>query len=313
MSLIPIIFKSDSDQNAKKGKVRAEDMSALFAFSLSNKSGILDLLNKCEAYNLTVSGGSASFYLHSGYIVICGRAVYIEEGTAVNIALPASGTETGYFGVKIDLGMTADGECTFFKKEGTLVKNDLNENPVSGVYEFAIYSYQATPSSFSFRTKVADEIKKTEVPETALSATFTSNRDGTIDRTKTIDEKFGEFEARLTAQGFNVGDDDIITGKPHVTITAKEVRKIGNAVYGKIVGSFNINQSQSVTSIVDLPAGFIPKTEIAGSYGLGVGFGHNVAFKTDGSVVFSPTINGYYHDGTYPFSILFGFETEQNG
>lgn len=191
--LIPITFKADAGSSSKKGKIRAEDISALFAFCLpGQKTGILDTLNKCEAYNATVSNGEASFYLHSGYVSICGHLIYIEEDTNVHITLPASGTVRGSFGIKVDLSQIVDAEVVFYAQEsGSLTQNDLNENPTTGVYMFELYKYDATPTTFSLSTKTTEVISR--LKETAV---YAMSRTGDVSLTYTIEERLAALEAK---------------------------------------------------------------------------------------------------------------------
>lgn len=191
--LIPITFKADGASDSKKGKIRAEDHSALLSFCLPGaKTGILDTLNKCDAYGVSVSNGEASFYLHSGYVAICGRIVYIEEATQVHVALPASGTVRGSFGIKVDLSNIVDAEVVFYAKEsGSLIQNDLNENPTTGIYEFELYKYDSTPTTFSLSTKTPEVISR--LKDTAV---YAMRRDGTIASSYTIEERLATLEAK---------------------------------------------------------------------------------------------------------------------
>ena len=191
--LIPITFKADEASDSKKGKIRAEDLSALFAFCLPwEKTGVLDTLKKCEAYGVSVSNGEASFYLHSGYVAVCGRLIYIEDATQVHITLPMSGTVRGSFGIKVDLSQVTDQEVVFYYKEaGTLTRNDLNENATDGVYEFELYKYDATQSTFSLSTKTSEIISRFK--ETAV---YTRDRLGVVHDEYPIEERLATLEAK---------------------------------------------------------------------------------------------------------------------
>lgn len=308
MALVPIAFKADSETNAKKGKVRAEDFSALFAFSLQKKTGILDMLNKIEQGGVVVSNGTATVTLHSGYAVICGRPVLVEEGTTHTITLP-SGSQSGYFGIKVDLGADEDNECEFFANAGALTTEDLNENPVDGVYEMALYSYTADSSSFTITGKVAEEIKSSGIAESAL---YTSTVSGTVDRTKTIAEKLDDLDARLTVLGFKDGGDGIIFPST-VTVVSKKLQRVGNFVIGRI--NCNIQQNVVPSNICNLPVGFRPKSNTACtasfqqtvSGGVITYTGVTISIGADGSVsVSAPTLPAIEY--TRFISIMLGFE-----
>lgn len=169
MALIPITFKKDDANNVKKGSVRGQDLAFLYSIGMNKVAGILDAMgdNPCGQYGpVNVSGGYASFTLHAGYISIFGRAVYIEEGTTVEIPLPASSTQTnGVFGVRISLADIGSKECEFFYKfpdaNGTigLRKDDLLDNALTGVYEFKLYDFVATGTTLEFRNKTTEVIK----------------------------------------------------------------------------------------------------------------------------------------------------------
>lgn len=192
--LIPITFKADGASDSKKGKIRAEDLAALFAFCLPGaKTGILDTLNTCDYYDVNVTpNDEVSFRLHSGYVVICGRLIYIEEDTQFHITLPVSGTVRGSFGIKVDLSNIEDAEVTFYSKEsGSLTKTDLNENPSLGVYEFELYKYDATPTTFAFSEKTTDIISR--LKDTAV---YTMGRDGTPIYGRTIEERLLTLELK---------------------------------------------------------------------------------------------------------------------
>lgn len=193
--LIPITFKADESSESKKGKIRAEDLAAFFSFCFPGaKTGILETLNQCEAYNITVSANDeATFYLHSGYISICGRIVYIEEATQIHIALPASGEVRGSFGIKVDLANIQQYECDFYDSaDGNLTKIDLNENPTLGVYMFELYKYKATPTTFSLLSKTKETISRKD-----SSAVYAMDRNGNVNTSNTIEERLTALEIAL--------------------------------------------------------------------------------------------------------------------
>lgn len=229
MALIPMIFKADGGEDyPKKGKIRAEDLSALFAFSLSKKTGVLDLLGKCSAYDVVVSNGYATITFHNGYIVICGRLIYIEESTSVTISLVASGTVSGKLGVRVSLSSTGGTECEWFSKTTNLEQDDLNNNPIAGVYEMALYDYSASPTTFVLGSKVAQTIVPISdvVPSfdtTAVHcAKYAADTEGNALESKgTIDGRIDELKARLDAQGFRTGNGTNLNGATSVALKRK--------------------------------------------------------------------------------------------
>lgn len=151
MALIPITFNADDVSNEKKGKIKGQDLAMALLAGMSNKVGVLDVLeNACQQYGaINVSTGYATITLHAGYIVIFGRLIYIEEGTQVQVALPQSGTVTGSFGIRVNLAESGGNEVTWFTKTDLLQTDDLSKNVATGIYEFRLYTYSATPSGLS--------------------------------------------------------------------------------------------------------------------------------------------------------------------
>ena len=151
MALIPITFNADDASNEKKGKIKGQDLAMALLAGMSNKVGVLNVLeNACQQYGaINVSTGYATITLHAGYIVIFGRLIYIEEGTQVQVALPQSGTVTGSFGIRINLSESGGNEVTWFTKTDLLQTDDLSKNVATGIYEFRLYTYSATPSGLS--------------------------------------------------------------------------------------------------------------------------------------------------------------------
>ena len=92
MALIPITFNADLGDVNQKGNVRPEDLGALFSMLYPNSAGILNITGQdCSQFgSINVVGSTAQVTFHSGYIVVFGRAIYIEEGTQVAFNLPAS-------------------------------------------------------------------------------------------------------------------------------------------------------------------------------------------------------------------------------
>ena len=173
MALIPITFNADLGDVNQKGNVRPEDLGALFSMLYPNSAGILNITGQdCSQFgSINVVGSTAQVTFHSGYIVVFGRAIYIEEGTQVAFNLPASGTTNGVLGVKINLAENAENEVTWFQKVGTPQTDDLAKNPATGVYEFVLYYYTATASTLSLTAKTNELIDNVPVKITDMMTT----------------------------------------------------------------------------------------------------------------------------------------------
>lgn len=295
MSLIPITFKADGGETfAKKGKVRAEDLSALFAFSLSNKTGVLNVLGKCNQYNVMISSGVANISLHSGYVSICGRLIYVDEATTVQITLPASGSISGSFGIKVNLANSGDAEVEWYAKDRTegLIQEDLNENPASGVYEFELYQYNATNNNFTFVRKTATEIStaydmletlKQEVEAlkttgAAQGAVYPAYSNGSLATEN------GTILARLDSLGFKQGN--VTINASNSGITQNTVTKQGK------IALINIEILTQATNIITgviatVPSAFKAKTTqyLIGYFGFGAGDGGSVMLKIEGTSI----------------------------
>ena len=265
MALIPMIFKADGGEDyPKKGKIRAEDLSALFAFSLPKKTGVLNVLGTCTAYNTVVSNGYATITFHNGYVVICGRLIYIEESTSVTISLVASGTVTGKLGIRVSLSATGVTECEWFSKTGNLTQDDLNNNPIAGVYEMALYDYNASPTTFVLGNKVATNINPNEDLVEDITSTPsegakypTDDNNQPIIAKGTIDGRLTNLEARITALGFSEVD-----ATSQTNCSGVHLKRQGNYV----ICTGNIQQDQFSFNI---PDGYRPKQQITFGYGLG--------------------------------------------
>ena len=142
MAFIPIIAKEDGVAGSRKGKITPAQMAQLFAWTLKGKTGILNTLGKCEAYQTSnaISGGSATITFKSGYLVICGRLVECQEGTTYTLNNLVSGAK-GMIVAKFDLQASAANEFQISSITGSPIQQDLNEYPTTGVYEFPLYTY----------------------------------------------------------------------------------------------------------------------------------------------------------------------------
>lgn len=197
MALIPISFKADVEDN-QKGNIRAEDLSALLAFLNPATAGVLKIStdNSDCSYNGTplIVGNTAQVTFRKGYIVIYGRIIYIEEGTQVSFNLPTSGNVSGVFGVKINLAEDGLNEVTWFQKTTSVQTDNLLNNTDSGVYEFVLYKYTATPTTFIIGDKTSQIINNIKDADfITQSISDSSNKVATTSFTQNlINSKIGQ-------------------------------------------------------------------------------------------------------------------------
>lgn len=156
--LIGKTFKADLDN--QKGHLQASDLGALFAFVYPQKAGILNITGNDCSYNgyPVIVGNTAQITFNKGYIVIYGRAIYIEESTQVAFNLPTSGSVNGVLGVKVNLAENGANEVSWFQKTTTAQTDNLLTKEANGVYEFVLYNYTATSTTFVMGEKTKEVI-----------------------------------------------------------------------------------------------------------------------------------------------------------
>lgn len=309
MSFIAIDARADVAES-KKGKLTPAQHAMLNAWCLASKTGILDWGNKCEssAESYSVSGGAATVYFKKGFVAICGRLVECEEGSSVVVAAPSVGTVNGRIILRFNLSNSGAEEFEATTKTGALVQQDLNDNPTTGVYEFELYSYTATPTTVTLSRANTDYIPdiggKLEQFITVLTG---SGMTGTGNPPlQGYDESKGTIEERLTSLGFKEGNILNAGG----SVVGKIYRQ-GNYVIGKITSVLAISSSMGL-SIAPLGTAalndFKPKED---TFILSVQQSGAQAFiriKTDGSIDSGNSIssNLWTMGATYPNS--FGYE-----
>ena len=136
--------------NSKKGRLTPTQHAQLNAWCLASKTGILDCFGRCEVTPLTYtpSSNSITITFKHGYIVICGRIIECEENTKYTLTgLPNTGEVTGKIILRFNLAANGNSEFEITSTTKDLVQEDLNDNPITGKYEFELYSYTATSSS----------------------------------------------------------------------------------------------------------------------------------------------------------------------
>ena len=324
MAFIPIDAKADisSGEGSKKGKLTPAQHSQINAWSLTRKTGILNCLGKCEATSesYSVINNEASVTLKSGYFSICGRIVECEYGTVVTIPAPLSGEIKGRIVATFNLSAVQNNEFTVSAvgNRNTLVQEDLNENPVTGVYEFELYKYTATP------TNVYLERTGEYIPD--VEGKFEQFEASLKDEGKPLhgyDDSKGTIEERLTRLGFKSGVISF-AGSNYGSLTNTDtasngVFRQGNYVFGNITTNLAFTQSigskyfKVGATLFTLPDGFKPKREKTVSFACyenGSFFhGHVVAkIQTNGNAVIQRVLMSDLLNKTANIIFNFGFE-----
>lgn len=163
MALIPVIFNADDNANSLKGKVTPENLSSFLGILQTREAGILDLFENPIGVTTIVDNtpvGKSTITFREGYISVMGRLIYVQPNTQCQFTLPVAGTETGSFGIQIDLSNTGANEVTWFKSTSTLRTDDIISNSATGVYQFRLYDYTATTSGVTLSNKTTEVIKK---------------------------------------------------------------------------------------------------------------------------------------------------------
>ena len=208
--MIPITFRHDDENNPKKGNIQAQDLASFFSVSMPKEAGILDIFdNPCSVYQVNyTTTGYATLTLHKGYINIFGRCIYVEEGEQVQVALPTSGSVTGNFGIRVNLGQTGADEVTWFAKTGNVVQENLLNNELTGIYEFVLYSYTATSTSFTLGNKTTAII--VNINDYLKGANFETksldNETNSIATTKFVKEKIDNVLGFAKTTGSNLAE-----------------------------------------------------------------------------------------------------------
>lgn len=194
---------------SKKGKLTPAQHAQLNAWCLASKTGILDCLDKCEAYmqSYTASNNQVTIKFKAGYIVICGRLIECEDNTIFVMSTPTSGTQTGKIILRYNLSNFGNNEFVITTKTGDLVQEDLNDNPSTGVYEFELYSYTATSSSVTLTRTNTDYIPDIGGKLNQLITVLTGT--GVVGSgnppLQGYNTEKGTIEERLTDLGFKTG------------------------------------------------------------------------------------------------------------
>lgn len=212
MAFIPIHIRADI-QGSKKGRITPAQQAQLNAWSLSKKTGILDWGGKCTITNTVperASNGDVTITFNKGYIVICGRLIECEDGT--NFTFNTSVNETGKIILKIDLNSSGENEFVIEKTtRSQLTQQDLNENPVTGIYEFELYSYTTSATNVSFTNSISSYVKNVDGLVEDIRSYVISNIERIESRLDSLGFKSGRLTPKQQFTNLVGNDDGIIT------------------------------------------------------------------------------------------------------
>lgn len=233
MAFIPIDAKADIE-GSKKGKLTPAQHAQLNAWCLASKTGILDCLDKCETEfsSYIATNYKATVVFKKGYIVICGRLVECEAGTKVEVITPVNGEISGKIILRYSLSAVKEDEFVVETKVGSLRQQDLNDNPLTGIYEFELYSYKATPTTVTLTRTNTDYVPDIggKLSQFEKSLTDEGKPLGGYDTSK------GTIEERLTALGFKEGSVEVTSGNATINnITREGNRCILNLAVDNII------------------------------------------------------------------------------
>ena len=241
-------------KGSKKGKLTPAQNAQINAWCLADKTGILDCLGRCEATSTTYSAMSneAIVDFHNGYIVICGRLIECEEGSTVKIVTPLSGSVDGKIILRYDLNNSGENEFVVTTTSSALVQQDLNENPLTGIYEFELYSYTATQTQVSLvrnNTNYISDVANKIANLTTLTSPLSD-----------YDTNKGTIEQRLTNLGFRSGSVTMTGG----TASSQSLTRQGNYCLFSLTADVGIKIESSSTTVelARLTTGFLPSAEI---------------------------------------------------
>ena len=245
---IAINAKADI-QGSKKGKLTPAQNAQVNAWCLASKTGIFDFGGKCLASSssFVASNNEATIDFHNGFVAICGRIIECEEGTQVKVVTPTTGTINGKIILRYDLAANGANEFVVTTTTAALVQQDLNENPITGVYEFELYSYTATPTNVTLVRNNTDYIPDTGGKLSQFMSEITS--------------EINSIEQRLTDLGFKRGSVMMAVG----TASSQNIRRQVNYCLFNLTATFNgIELKESTTiNLAQLSSSeFYPTSEI---------------------------------------------------
>lgn len=196
----PITFNHDDANNLAKGEIKPEDLASYVSVAIPQKAGILNVYqNACSAtVTSVVENQYAILTFNKGYISIYGRLIYIEQDEQVKFNLPDSANAVnGSLGIRINLGESGANEVEWFNKTTALTTDNLFNN-ATGTYEFRIYDYTATSSSFTISNKTSEIINN--LADYMKGANFitpaTGDRSSKLATTQFVGNEFSNFFKR---------------------------------------------------------------------------------------------------------------------
>lgn len=182
MAFIPVIARADisaSDvladnptSTVKKGKITPKQMAQINAWTLASKVGILDVLNKCQTTTTSyqVSNNKATVVFQSGYIVVYGRLIEVEEQTPVIVdgTATAAGTHRKIV-LRVNLSNSKQEEIAVKVLNSSEILNteDLNENPL-GSYDLVLCTYTSDGTNITLQANT--ELKYIKSVEERLTS-----------------------------------------------------------------------------------------------------------------------------------------------
>lgn len=313
---IPIDAKADIT-GSKKGKLTPAQHAQINAWCLANKTGIFDCLDRCEAEqnSYTAVNNIANIVFKKGYLAICGRIVECEAGTEVQVVTPASGSVSGRIIARYNLASSGEEEFIITTTTRNLVQQDLNNNPLTGVYEFELYSYTATPTLVTLTRNAS------YVPD--IGGKLSQFEASLKDEGKPLhgyDDSKGTIEERLTKLGFKTGSIILSSG---CTASNNVIRRQGN--YCLFSSTFTKNgqiTNNSIVTIGTIPKEFAAKSSINGYVKCDITFDDTISQTLEGlaymSVLSTGEIQisnfsidiGYYVSHIKVYLLSFGYEAQ---
>lgn len=344
MAFIAIHAKADITTNdiidtqpastTKKGKFTPQQAAILNSFSLTGKTGVLDIGKKCALINDTVSivGGKVELTFQDGYFLICGRLIECQDGTTYTI--DADSVNTGDIIVaEFDKSNQKNDEFTIkivpknssFDNQSSLLEDGI-------VYQLPMYTItkSSTTISFARHSLFSSYIHTTS---NALSSLANMIKDspgaplynynkgqGTVeDRFTNISSTVTNISNRLDKLGFKSGTitfNSATFGSVNYTSTSENgIYRQGNFVFCRVAAKYGSKQKLT-SSFAQLAENFRPKqatyiTAYAITDNNFIG-ALNYLIKTDGTVTQAysggeglATIMQY---GYYELYINFGYE-----
>lgn len=318
---IPIHAKADI-VGEKKGKITPAQASQLNAWCLASKTGILDWGGKCEATatSYSISNNVATIVLNKGYIVICGRLVEVEQNTS--IVVDTSANPSGKIILSFNLSSSGTEEFKVEVVNRNLRQDDLNKNPISGVYEFELCRYETNSTNLTIIKTVNTYVKSVE--DAIDDAENNAIKIATNYHNQAVNS-IALLEGRLNSLGFRSGAisfSGVNYGSNYNTDTSTNgVFRQGNYVIGNINTKLYISTSMFQTYFADgktlfvLPEQFRPKKElpflfIINEVNTEEARFYNVTINTNGNAIVTvlgtssaPSLNAKYN-----IRLNFGYE-----